>query len=797
LPRKKHKHAQVVYTPAQLRARAERARAEGRYQQALELVKDLHKAEPTPEHRELLKDTYLGRARQLRAQGQLRDAVNLLEVAARLDEHDTPWRGRLAAELARSGEPTRALALMKDVPDDSFPPGLLAHLADAAVPQGPAGREALPPALRPDLDRVLEVFAHLEAGRDDSAREAFGGVGLRSPFAEWKLLLRGLQAYYQNDDSRALENWQRLDPERLPAHLAAPFRFRVDPAFRSAQPPATQAALQAQLDRLEGPTPLPQLRNLRAALADRENLAPAFRHAEALLPALRAQAPHLVGRLASCFYWAVVDSGPDDVLRYQRVFGKPADDPNFSRLHALAHDKAFNLAEAHRYWQLYEKEVAARPDAWPPGQSDRVRALIWKHMGDNAARVPDVDRIPNLPPFLRDHPRLPRPLDPPADACYEKSLGLAPDRLETYQALFDYHLHTGQDKKAEKSARRLLEKFPDHVEALEELAGLLSRRGRHAEELALLQRALKHNPLDRRLRERVSVAHMLNARAHAESGKFDAARQHYQSGLTFAGPANVPSVLTRWAACELKAGDSARAEELLAQARAKAPGELFITFVLLTEAHRLRLPPAVKKKLEAEFKQGLGGEPSGPVASALAAWAASLVGQEVGYHGLKTHVKKVVGYVERCRTAEFTEPQLVDLCRALLAPEARRAAQASLRLGQARFPDSPHFPYLQALDLLREGPDSYHSWRARPLLEEAQRLARARPPDDERDDMLEDIQTRLRALEALSPFAGGMLDDFFDSFGPDEDEWDEWDDDWEDWDEDEPGYGGRGRRRRR
>src|SRR5207248_7846116 len=126
--------------------------------------------------------------------------------------------------------------------------------------QGAAGRGLLPSALHADFDQVLLAFGHLEAGRDEEARAALQAIGLRSPFLEWKLLLRGLQAYYLKDDARALENWQRLDPERLPARLAAPYRAQIDAAFRNAQPPETQAALQRQLDRLQGSPLQAQLR---------------------------------------------------------------------------------------------------------------------------------------------------------------------------------------------------------------------------------------------------------------------------------------------------------------------------------------------------------------------------------------------------------------------------------------------------------------------------------------------------------------------------------------------------------
>ena len=121
---------------------------------------------------------------------------------------------------------------------------------------------------------------------------------------------------------------------------------------------------------------LPQLRSLRTALDNPETLAPAFRLAEALLPTLRVEAPHMVPRLASCFYWATVETGPDDVLRYQRAFGNPPHDPHFHRLRALAYERAANLTEAHKYWQPYENLYALSDDAQPMYTTAPYRELM-------------------------------------------------------------------------------------------------------------------------------------------------------------------------------------------------------------------------------------------------------------------------------------------------------------------------------------------------------------------------------------------------------------------------------------
>src|SRR5258707_313961 len=97
------KHHPSSSSSGDLAARIERTRREGKYQQALDLVKQLHKSEPTPAHLELLKDTYLRRAEQLRGQGYHRDAATVVEVASRYDDRNPEWLGKLAAEMARCG----------------------------------------------------------------------------------------------------------------------------------------------------------------------------------------------------------------------------------------------------------------------------------------------------------------------------------------------------------------------------------------------------------------------------------------------------------------------------------------------------------------------------------------------------------------------------------------------------------------------------------------------------------------------------------------------------------------------
>jgi tetratricopeptide (TPR) repeat protein len=779
----KHRHPAPL-SPAELENRVNRALREGRTQQALELAKQLYKHDSSAHYKDLLQNTYLARARQLRSMGYLRDASTVLANAVQLGGAPA-FLEKLAEELASSGDVRGALKILEQVPGSQAAPRVMGQAADAALREGKQGRNLLPESLQGQFDLIVQAFAQSEAGQDEQARATLQGIGLQSPFLEWKLLLRGLLAYYQNDDVRAIENWQRLNPERLPARLAAPLRFRIDPAYRTSQPPATQTQLQAQADRLQGAGLMPALRAIQASLAHEHHLPQAFRQIENLLPQLRREFPQVIPRLAACCYWAIISHGvPEDLRRYQRVFGTPPDDPKLARLEALALEHRHELEEAHRFWQTFEQTVSQNPAAWPGDQANRVRALVWSHMGHNAASIPDVKDIPHLPPFLRDHPDRPKPLKPTAEECYERSLELAPDQLATYADLVEYYEEKHKPKKAEQAARRLLKRFPDHVLTLEKLADLLMEKGEYQETLGLYERALKSNPLESRLRAKLGSAHLYYARTRAEAGAFDEARAEYQHALTLEDRASKATVLVKWAACEFKAGVPERAEELLAQAHTEEGNRLAVAFSMLIEVIRLKLPRTLKTRFDKEFNALLAEPPTGQGAAALADTAASHRLAGVTYFGQKTHEKKVLTYLDKARKADFTEEQLAKVCADLQALKAARLQQAYLQLGQTRFPKSPMFFYLEARQQFALGPGRMNLWRLKHLLEMARQLATAMPRDPRQEKLLEDIGEMEKAIGAFSPFGfGGMmpsmeeLGDYFDSMldseeeAEDEDDW--------------------------
>jgi tetratricopeptide (TPR) repeat protein len=789
---KHHKHGSGgAFSTADLKARIERTRHEGKYQQALELVKQLNKAEPTPANLELLKDTYFQRAVQLRNQGYMRDAATVLEVAARLDEKNPTWIQKLAAEMARCGEVARSMALAGKVPNPEAQTGLMAQLADGAMLKGKDARNALPAALQTEYDRVIEAFNLAATGHDDKAREVMQAVGLRSPFLEWKLLLRGFQAFYVKEDERALENWQRLDPERIPFRLAAPFRAAIDPPYRAAQHNATQQLLQRQFDEVQASLLGRLAQDLRKASRHTQNPVALYRTIEQLLPVLKQEAPHLLPRLARFLYWGIPEAGPDAIHRHKRLFGAPPDDRNFHRIQAIAQERHGSLDDAHVHWRAYEEELASQPETWAGEQGKLARALIWQRMGDNAAKVPTEKMLKKMPRLFRFLSRMPDPLNPSAEQCFRRAIDLAPNLLEAHRDLFEHYKRQEETNKAIQTAEKLLDLFPDDVETLEELADLHAHKSKPTRAIELLERALKHNPLRRDLRMKLLNAQMVLARQLAESGKFDQARVQYQAALGSAESDNVCSICCRWAAAEMKAGDQSRADELLQQARTRSPGELLINYTLLVEANRLALGSAVKRSYTKEFNKETAGTGTPALAAAMVNYVRSLGDSEVSYHGQKSHTKKIYEYADRIDKSAFSEAQLKQMIGDMIRADAPpRLLGRFLAHARSHYPANPYFPYFDAINRMGDEPEEGGrvSWQVGPLLDEAEAKARGLPADPELKALLDDISRRRQLLALLNPFLhmpfpfpGGIdPEDFFGSFGFDDDD-DDFEDDEDGW----------------
>jgi tetratricopeptide (TPR) repeat protein len=722
----------------------------GDFATAVEAARALAAAAATPEHRALHRRTLADAAAYFADRDRTADFNRVMTEAEAVDPADAGWAADRAVLLARGGRLDEALALA----DEATRPKVLAQAADRAVRH--QTKAFLPADLHPGFDAVLAAFQKHTAGAEAAAREALEPVGLRSPFLEWKVLLRGLLAYSANDDARAAENFARLDPARLPARLAAPLRFAVDPAFQQAQPADVATGLAARLRKLTPSAAVEHLRAIARELGRDKPLAPAFRAAESVVPILKLGNPGLVPRLANCLYHAVVNQGqPEDLGKYRRLFGNPPDDPSFYKLQAMIGEQIDDPTGTHAHWLKFEAWLATYPAGWPRAVADRARAEVWTHLGANAQKAlagadepdPDADMGFFAPPRRKK----PKPLDPPAEACFARAAALAPDSPDATRRLFESLVATGKPADAEAAARAYLARKPDDVFALVALGGLLRTQGRAAEAAEVMLRALPLNPLDKTTRFHTASAVLADARAKLAAKAADAlaALDKHDPLLADQTPAG-RQVLRAVAFTKLGRAEEAGAARAAALA---VPGaRLGAAYRLMVDSQLAKLKPADKKVADQLWAAELAKEPAPLEVNQLVAAYDVYHVDGVTYRGQKTHEKKVLDQVPRSVKAAAPEVDFERLAENLLArgdfKPAKKLADALI----VRFPANPFFYLARAEAGLETGDREYvveNRVRRAKVLAEAATEPRHKALLERIDELLKQIATPFDFLDAF------------------------------------------------
>jgi tetratricopeptide (TPR) repeat protein len=755
------------------------ARREGRTQQALELARQYYKLNQNEANRELLRQVTMERGKQVQAQGRPSDAAiifnNLLTLGG------TPeFLAEAAQRLAACGGGAQALQTASALPDPQMRARVLQQAVDAAITQGPKGKATLPTDQHAAFDLILQAFTDYEAGRDDAARNVLQGIGLQSPFLEWKVLLRGLMAYATSDDARAIENWQRLDSNRLPYRLSAALRASIDPTFLKAQTDAAQLSLRNQIAQQQGNATVPILRELRLMLA-KDNLAPAFRKAELAVATLKKDHPALVRRLGDCFAWAIINHGqPEDLDRLLRVFGSTPDDPHLERVQALALEARGMWPEAHRAWGDFIRQVAKAPASWPGEIGKRVQALIWARMAENAHPAMQR-RSKSGNPFFDMFASQTKPLKPSAEECYRHAIELAPDRLETYLALFHLHVDENQDAKAKKIGNELVKRFPDHAETLEVLGDLSMDSGAFKKAHEYFEKAIQANPLDRALHAKLGQVLQKLGLKYTLDSKPEKARVEFEKAAQLTDGAKTP-VLALWAAAEMKAKNPARADELIAQALAEPNQRLACRYALVGASVRAELAHKEKKRIGDDFKAALKETPTPAEILVLIESAAhQREVHEFAFHGQKTQEKTIVKFLDQISFDAFDEAELERLSKGLASLEVKRTWMKCLTFASRKYRTNPFFRlafveyYL--LDQARE-PKTYV---AREHLDSARRLIEQMPRGEQQQQYLEKLKDYEKLFAEIAAGQFSMFDalgSIFDKFGPMDDDDDDEDEDW-------------------
>ena len=794
-----------------LRSETERLIQKEWYKDAVKQAKLCYKEASTPDHHRLLERAYFLRARQLTQLGMHASAAEVAHHLLEFGVTASDWADEFVQLLMNLGLGKDALAIQSRVGSPEMKDRLVVMAADNAVIHADRA-QAVSPEVASHAGLIRRALEQLQNNDEAGAFLVLRDLPRGSLLSEWKLFVRGLAAHYRHDAAEMKANWDRLDPKRKASVIAGRLLKLMQTDASGAISSNTEAAEKLAF----GEPVLARLREMRG-LAAQQDWEKIIRLLGSLRHSLRQIDPKLAMRLTGSLLGPLIKEAEDlDLHDAERLIGdftrlaEPlAIDPKWNRLWALLWEGPQGAAEQSLdYWSRYLDDLN-NVVVLGPAERALAQALVWNHMAgllrDEAADLSEPDGPFGLPRFAErssrsESPELKRVKQQLID-CLEQSLRLAPDHLPTYEHLVEVYRSWDDKPKLEAAARRLLEKFPDHLETLQRLAKHFIEQNDPTSSLPFVQRARALKPLDESLRELEWTIRIGMARNHALAQRWDAGRAEFDLAEQLLPDCRTRyTYLARRLIFELKASRPELSDRYLQQARASisAPGPLWLS--ILIESIRYATTAATQKGYaqlwDQELKKKFMSETAGEMASILDGYLRA----GIEYTGRDGHVKKVVAYIRRGLRAKYRRIDIERISDFLSsAQEQTGLIEKIVKAGVKQHPDSILLNMQAGLLELGKGPFSGGIQRALAHLETARKLAES-STDPKSTAMLPRIRSALTLIKEMTsgrlpfgPFGGGPMGfpfpgsiDDFDIFGlgDDDDDDEVFDDD--DFDGDAP-----------
>ncbi len=159
-----------------------------------------------------------------------------------------------------------------------------------------------------------------------------------SPLAVWKLFVRGLAAYYEQDFDRMRSNWSRMDSDRAASKIADHLLDIADEQPWHLTEPGLRAVIAKVEQAIGAPTLCNRLSVLGQQVAEGQ-LSRIFAALSGVCRSLRKLEPLLEQRLVRCLYNRILHDGRvADLERLAQHVAPLPLDPRWNRARALVRD---------------------------------------------------------------------------------------------------------------------------------------------------------------------------------------------------------------------------------------------------------------------------------------------------------------------------------------------------------------------------------------------------------------------------------------------------------------------------
>ena len=675
--REPHRGVVVKTSAGDAAVQLERLIAKQKYKDAVKQAKLIHKAEATPQSHRQLERAYFLRAQQLLRAGMPGSAVEVSRHLLDFGVTDAKLVEDFSPLLVKLGLAQDAFRIQGRLESPQSQSRLVLLVADQAVLH-PERSQPSSPEVGQEATLVRQALEALYAGDEATALGLVRDIARSSPVSEWKLLVRGLAAFYRGDHGETQANWNRLDPERAPQRIAR----QLQKLHQGQSEKDAGGTDFAELEGLVyGERILPRLRELSDLVA-KNRWVDVLRRITSLRLSLRAVDPRLAEKLTSSLLAPLLDhatslnytSGTRLLREFTQVAEPLAIDPGWNRLWALTWERPLDgTSVAIKYWTKYiadlESCTALKAEERPLAQ-----ALVWKHLAqlylaelqDRSEEDEDLDFDDDFD--LEDEGKNALDLDEDqlvqqATTCIERSLRLAPGHRPTYDLLVEVCRMSDEPERLTEAKQRILKVFPDDVETLVETALELHHRDEPEPALEALSKARRLKPLDESL---VGIEIMIRtslARCLALQKRWDEGRAQF-AAIEQLRPDELRSYsyLAKKAIFESKAGQGDLADRYEREAAALLPEPAPLWLSLHVESIRYSLTKATQKHYAELWKKELRKKCRSETAGAMASFLTAFLALESDYAGRDHDATEVLKYLHRTTRLNYRLEDLEDVC---------------------------------------------------------------------------------------------------------------------------------------
>ncbi|MEI7672351.1 MAG: hypothetical protein WCK00_09590, partial [Deltaproteobacteria bacterium] len=491
------------------------------YRRAKEWLKELCKRNKDLYQPRLIA-CYQGLARQMLEKGQLPEAKTVFEQIRLLTGR--PVDGRLEAQsLTLADDYSAAASAMVRRYGEEGGNTLTAaeekSMADALV----IAFEEIPELQgnHPDLCReslaVRTAMDHLGAGRFAEAQNELKVIGRRSIFADWRLFIKGLCAFYAGDDPKALEALHNFDRDSLLFRAARPFIHIIDEGAAPLSKDEAKEPLLADICRILHRPELAPVLPRAEYLWRMGRHADSFDHVSRMLGDFPTNEPGLLRTLSRFYFQALFHMSPSLGDKYFRdlhylLKKRPNNDVanllyTRSRNLFIESDQDFSDPDLLRLWEAFltDHQCVA-------GESSRLRALVYAHLGDLFGETlldMDDDDDDFYGPWSDHREKQGETRNfQLAEEAYEKSLALYPADKDIHLKLLSLYEKDDVNTKRNKKLDEISRLFPDDKDVLAKNGNYCIERKAYIKGIEYLKRAVALDPLARINRETLVLAYI-------------------------------------------------------------------------------------------------------------------------------------------------------------------------------------------------------------------------------------------------------------------------------------------------